>query len=90
MKQKKITVFLMLFFFSIQTNEGKKVSIISSFKKSKSNRFIVPVFAASELTAVVLYTLIPILLASLGNINFCLPAAPEIILENDNNILHLK
>ena len=89
MKQRLIFIFL-VFFLWIQTEARKTISIKISATKSKSHhRFVLPVLAATEY-AISLYALIPILLASLGNIHFCLPAEPEITLEQIRNRLNLK
>jgi hypothetical protein len=90
MKQRKLFIFLLFLFSLSQTKESKVTSIVLCLKKTKTaHRFILPIIAASELTVSLCTTLIPILIASFGNINFCLPAAPEIFLEKDVNTLQL-
>lgn len=80
MKHYLIILTLSLF-LTVQTKLKKTVVITSSIKKSKNNhRFVLPVFAAIECTAAV-YALIPIIIASLGHVNFCLPAQPELTIE---------
>lgn len=84
-----IIILFLSFFLKIETQTQKTITIVSSFKKSKTNhRFVLPVFAAIECSAT-LYTIIPVIIASLGHINFCLPAQPEIELETINKKLIL-
>lgn len=71
-------IFFMFSFLEIQTKPKKIVTIICSATKSKvQHRFVLPIVAATEYV-ISLYALIPILIASLGNIHFCSPAEPEI------------
>lgn len=82
-------ILFLCFFLKIEPQQKKTITIVSSIKKSKTNhRFVLPVFAAIECSAT-LYTLIPVIIASLGHINFCLPAQSEITLETMNKILIL-
>jgi hypothetical protein len=81
MKQSALFIFLLFSFFMIQTEARKIITIRICTKKSNPHhKFILPVLAATECT-ISLYALIPILIASLGNIQFCLPAEPEITVE---------
>lgn len=90
MKQKLFFIFLLLIPSLVKTADKKTLSIVIAAKKTThQHRLIFPLIATLNYTPA-FYLLISALIASIGNINFCLPSMPEIILNEDINILKSK